>query len=203
MFISWKQRGPFMNTAFPYSRREKLMVVLLALATGALLALAISWYHSSTHRWSRIVSPTGETAVKIVAVNRVMMPYVETDQGNLLFCSGSSWRDACTPVERSQLPINNIHPKWMTCPPPFPETPPLPGVVVDMVEAGICAEARTYSKVVLLSDGSLWHWRHTYSWVEGFTILTAGVLGLLIGWGLGVFVINLRRYLRAPLPGKI
>lgn len=188
-----------MNNTTPYTRREKLILLFIALAAGTLAALAMSWYHGRSHRWIRLVSPTGETATEIVAVNRVMMPYVKTEQGNLYFCSGSSWRDACRPITPAELPINKIHPKWLTCPPPFPETPLAPGKIVDAVEAGQCAEAKTYSKVILLSDGTLWLWRRTYSWVEPFTIGTAALLGLLLGWGFGVLFINTRRYLRTPV----
>lgn len=191
-----------MNNPTPYTRREKLILILVALAAAALAALAMSWYHGRSHRWMRIVSPADETVTEIVAVNRAMMPYVKTAQGNLYFCSGSSWRDACQPITPAELPINNIHPKWLTCPPPFPETPPAPGEIVDAVEAGQCAEARTYSKVILLRDGSLWLWRRTYSWVEPFTVGTAGLLGLLLGWAFGVFFINTRRYLRTPIPAS-
>jgi len=129
-----------------------------------------------------------------------MMPYVKTSQGNLYFCSGSSWRDSCQPITAAELPTTKVHPRWLTCPPPFPETPPLPGPVVDAIEAGQCAEARTYSKVILLSDGSLWLWRRTFSWVEPFTVGTAALLGLVLGWALGGFIIRTRRYLRSPLP---
>lgn len=188
-----------MHNSSPYSRRAKLFLILVALAAAALAALAMIWYHGRSHRWIQLVSPAGETATEIVAVNRVMMPYVKTEQGNLYFCSGSSWRDVCQPITPAQLPINPVHPKWLTCPPPFPETPPAPGEIIDAVEAGQCAEARTYSKVILLSDGALWLWRRTYSWVEPFTIVTAGLLGLLLGWGFGVFFINTRRYLRTPV----
>ncbi len=188
-----------MNQTTPYTRREKLTLLLIALAAGALAALAMGWHHGRTHRWIRVVSPANETATEIVAVNRVMMPYVKTQAGNLYFCSGSSWRDACQPITPAELPINNVHPKWLTCPPPFPQTPPAPGEIVDAVEAGQCAEARTYSKVILLRDGSLWQWRRTFSWVEPFTIGTAALLGLMLGWAAGVFTINTRRYLRTPI----
>jgi len=191
-----------MHKPTPYSRREKLFLIIIALAAAALGVLAMSGYFSRAHRWTRIVSPANETATEIVAVNRVMMPYVKTQQGNLYFCSGNSWRDACQPITPAELPINNVHPKWLTCPPPFPQTPPAPGEIVDAVEAGQCAEAKTYSKVILLRDGSLWLWRRTYSWVEPFTIGTAALLGLLLGWGFGVFFINTRRYLRSPAPAK-
>lgn len=191
-----------MRKPTPYSRRAKLFLILVALASATLAGLAVSWYHGRSHRWIRIVSPKGETATEILAVNRVMMPYVKTQQGNLYFCSGNSWRDACQPITPAALPLTRIHPKWQTCPPPFPETPPAPGTIVDAVEAGQCAEARTYSKVILLSDGSLWLWRRTYSWVEPFTVGTAALLGLLLGWGFGVFFINTRRYLRTPVPAN-
>ncbi len=160
------------------------------------------WYHNNTHRWVKLVSPPGEAVTEIVAVNRAVLPYVKTDQGNLYFCSGGSWRDRCTPITEAELPRTKLHPKWLTCPPPFPETPPLSGEVVDAIEAGQCTEARSYSKVVLLRDGSLWLWRRTYSWVAPFTIWTASMLGLGLGWGLGVLIINTRRYLRTPMPSR-
>lgn len=192
-----------MNRSTPYTRREKLTLLILALSAAILAALAMVGYHGRSHRWVRLVSPPNETVTELIAVNRVVMPYVKTAQGNLYFCSGSSWRDKCVPITPAELPINEVHPKWLTCPPPFPQTPPAPGEIVDAIEVGQCAEARTYSKVILLRDGALWQWRRTYSWVEPFTVWTAAMLGLGLGWALGGLVINTRRYLRSPLPGSV
>ena len=59
-------------------------------------------------------------------------------------------------------------------------------------------EASTFSKVVLLDDGSLWQWRRTFSWVNPFVWVTGTVLGLLLGLAAGLFLVKLNRALREP-----
>ena len=72
------------------------------------------------------------------------------------------------------------------------------GVIVDAIEAGRCFEASTFSKVVILDDGSLWQWRRTFSWVNPFVWVTGTVFGLLLGLAAGLFLVKLRKALRDP-----
>lgn len=185
-----------MNRRPPVHTIENVIVVLATLACTALLPLMLAWYYDRSDRWNRVVAPAGETVTEIVALNRALMPYVKTQQGNLYFCSGVTWRDTCTPITPGELPVRAVHPKWLTCPPPFPETPPLPGTVVSAFEVGECAEAQTYAKVVLLDDGSVWQWQRTFSWVQPFTLATCAVLGLMLGLAGGKFIVKLARALR-------
>ena len=80
----------------------------------------------------------------------------------------------------------------------LPPLPAAPGVIVDAVEAGRCFEASTFSKVIILDDGSLWQWRRTFSWVNPFVWVTGTVLGLLLGLAAGFFLVKLNRALRDP-----
>jgi hypothetical protein len=100
-------------------------------------------------------------------------------------------------VKAEDLPRTELHPQWNSCGKPLPPVPAAPGVVVDSVEAGRCDEASTYSKIVILNDGSLWQWRRTYSWVNPFIWVTGVILGLLFGLAAGFFLVKLRRALRS------
>lgn len=182
------------------SHLQTLSIVLTGLVCALLCGLSVSWYHARTDRWTPIVGPANETVVDIVALNRVLAPYVKTQLGALYFCNDSTWLDGCTQITAAELPINEVHPKWLTCPLPFPQTPAAPGTVVDAYEVGQCAEARTYAKVVLLDNGTLWQWRRSYSWVQSFTIATAAVAGLLLGLLIGAGAVDIWRYLRTPVP---
>ena len=170
-----------MDKRSPRSRRETLFILAAGLVGALLAALAMTWYLNRDNRWFRLVSPPGETPAQIVALDRKLSPYVRTQQGNLYLCSGHTWRDACRPVTAEELPRTELHPQWNTCGKELPPLPAAPGVVVDAIEAGRCFEASTFSKVVILDDGSLWQWRRTFSWVNPFVWVTGTDPGAAVG----------------------
>jgi hypothetical protein len=101
-------------------------------------------------------------------------------------------------VTTEELPRTELHPQWNTCGKDLPPLPAAPGVIVDEVEAGRCFEASTFSKVIILDDGSLWQWRRTFSWVNPFVWVTGTMLGLGLGLAAGLFLAKLNRALRDP-----
>lgn len=199
----------------PFTRADFVVFLIITLLIGAAGSALIYSYVHRDHRWFQIVSPANERAVEILAVNRLLRVYVRTDQGNLYLCGGRTWRDACEAVGEADIPVVKVPGRWSNCTALYPEPPPLAGDVMDALQVGQCFEGRTFSKLVILADGTMWQWLRTYSWVNGFA-LTTGValslaLGALAGWG----VIWLRRYLRedgkyhaapppipAPRPGE-
>lgn len=185
-----------MNKRPPSNRSDLLIVVIAALAGLLLSALGMTWYLNRDNRWFKIVSPPNEKTIQILAVDRSLNAYVGTDQGNMYLCGGRTWRDVCRKVSTDELPLNKVPAQWRSCASIPPLWPPEPGVVVDSIEVGRCSEAATYSKLVILNDGSLWQWRRTYSWVNGFALVTGVLLGLMAGVLGGVFIIRLRRALR-------
>jgi len=184
----------------PYSRAEVLILLLVTLVVTALAALGMRAYQNRDNRWVRIVSPSGEKAVEIVAVTRLLQPYVRTQEGNIHFCTGSAWNDTCNRVDAAQVPVNRVPARWLSCPPELPTLPPLPGEVVHALEVGQCQEGRTYSKLVILDDGSIWQWKRTFSWVNGFALGSVIAYGILFGALLGVAVVYVRRGLLKPIP---
>ena len=187
-----------MDKRSPRSRRETLFILAAGVVGALLAALVMTWYLNRDNRWFRLVSPPGETPAQIIALDRKLSPYVRTQQGNLFLCSGHTWRDACRAVTAAELPLTELHPQWNTCGRELPPLPAAPGVVVDAIEAGRCYEASTFSKVVILDDGSLWQWRRTYSWVNPFVWVTGTILGLGLGLAAGLFLVKLNRALRDP-----
>jgi hypothetical protein len=185
-----------MDKRSPHSRRETLFIIAAGLVGMLLAALAMTWYLNREDRWFRLVSPPDETPAQIIALDRKLSPYVRTQQGNLFLCSGHTWRDACRQVTAQEVPATELHPQWNSCGSGFPSLPALPGVAIDSMEAARCFEASTYSKIVILDDGSLWQWRRTYSWVNPFIWVTGVILGLLLGLAAGFFLVKLRRALR-------
>jgi hypothetical protein len=181
-----------MDRRSPRSRRETIFILAAGLVGALLAALAMTWYLNLDNRWFRLVAPPGETPAQIVALDRKLSPYVRTQQGNLFLCSGHTWRDACRPVTAEELPRTELHPQWNTCGRELPPLPAAPGVIVDAIEAS------TFSKVVILDDGSLWQWRRTFSWVNPFVWVTGTILGLLLGLAAGIFIVKLNRALRDP-----
>ena len=186
-----------MKERSPYTRSDILIVVIAALAGAIVSALFMTWYLNRDNRWQAIVVPTNEKAVKIIAADRLLRPYVQTDAGNLYLCGGGTWRDACQQVSPALLPADRVPMRWTTCNSPLPETPPLLGTVVDAVEGGRCSEAQTYAKVVLLEDGTLWQWQRTYTWWNQFAAGTCIIMGIGLGALAGVLVVRTRRYLRS------
>ncbi len=184
-----------MKQSSHYRRDEAIIVVACALALGVLAALGMWQYLNRDNRWVRIVQPPGETISEIIAADRGLNAYVRTRQGNLFLCGGSSWRDACRTIPATELPAAELPARWRTCDGPFPNLPPPPGVVVDALEAGQCSAASTYSKLILLNDGSLWQWRRTFSWANPFAGVVGVILGLSLGAAIGAVVVKLRRYL--------
>ena len=69
----------------PYSRVEVLILLAVTLIVAVLAALGMRAYQNRDNRWIRIVSPTGEKAVEIMAVTRLLQPYVRTQEGNFYF----------------------------------------------------------------------------------------------------------------------
>lgn len=184
----------------PYTRGEILAIILIALVFGALCGLAMNAYLNRDNRWFRIVSPTNEKAVEIVAVTRLLQPYVRTEPGNLFFCSGGTWRDTCEQVTESEIPINRVPPRWLTCTPELPPLPPLPGNVAHSLEVGQCQESRTYAKLIILDDGSIWKWQRSFSWVNSFALASVITYAIILGAIGGVVFVQVRRYLRTPVP---
>lgn len=184
----------------PYSRVEVLMLLAVTLIVAALAALGMRAYQNRDNRWVRIVSPTGEKAVEIMAVTRLLQPYVRTQEGAFYFCTGSAWNDTCTQVDAAQLPVNKVPVRWLSCQPELPPLPPLPGAIVHTLEVAQCQEGRTYSKLVILDDGTIWQWKRTFSWVSGFALGSVIVYGILFGVLLGILAVHLRRAFRAPIP---
>lgn len=184
------------KTPTPYTRNEKLTIFFIALAGTLLSALALAWYFNRDNRWIRLVSPPNEKAVQILALDRALNAYVKTSQGNIYLCGGNTWRDTCRKVPASDVPIIKVPGLWLTCSGDFPPLPPAPGAVVDEIAVGRCTGANVYSKLIVLSDGSLWQWRRTFSWVNPFAMITGIALGLGLSTTAGIGVIRLRRYLR-------
>ncbi len=187
-----------MNKCSPYSRNEIVFILAAALAGAVLCAVGMTWYLDRDNQWFRIVSPPNETATEIVALDRGLNAYVRTQQGNLWLCGGRTWRDACRQVTASELPVNRVPAQWLTCgAASFPQTPAAPGAIVAAIEVGRCSGVPTYSKLVILDDGTLWQWSRTFTWADQFAAGTCVILGLGLGIGFGVFIVKLRRYLRA------
>jgi hypothetical protein len=185
-----------MNKPSPHSRSEVFIIVVAALAGVLLSILVMRWYFDRDNRWFRIVSPPNEKAIQILAVDRSLNAYVGTQQGNLHLCGGRTWRDVCRQVSTDELPLNKVPAQWSSCASVPPLWPAEPGVVVDSIEVGRCSEAATYSKLVILDDGSLWQWQRTYSWVNGFARAVLILLGFGFGLAAGVFIVRLRQALR-------
>ena len=149
-----------MDKHSPRSRRETLFIFAAGVVGALLAALVMTWYLNRDNRWFRLVLPPGETPAQIVALDRKLSPYVRPQQGNLYLCSGHTWRDACRPVPAAELPRTEPHPQWNTCG-GSAAAARRAGVVVDAIGAGRCFEASTFSKVIILEDGSLWQWHRT------------------------------------------
>ena len=184
----------------PYSRGEILTILLITLAFSALCGLAMNAYLNRDNHWFRIVSPTDEKAVEIVAVTRLLQPFVRTESGNLYYCSGGTWRDTCEQVVAAAIPVNKVPPRWLTCTPQLPELPPLPGSIAHSLEVAQCQEGRTYAKLVILDDGSIWRWQRSYSWVNSFALASVIVYSLILGAIGGFAFVRVRRYLSTPIP---
>ncbi len=186
-----------MNKRSPYSRKEIFFIIAAALVGAVLCALGMTWYLDRDNQWFRIVSPPNETATEIVALDRGLNAYVRTQQGNLYLCGGRTWRDACRKVPPDELPVTKVPAQWLTCGSTFPQLPTAPGAVVAAIEVGRCSGVPTYSKLVILDDGTLWQWSRTFTWANQFAAGTCVILGLGLGSAFGIFIVKLRRYLRA------
>ncbi len=184
-----------MNKRSPASRGEVIFVTVSALVAALLCALGINWYLNRDDRWFRIATPPNEAPSQIIAFDRILNVYVRTRQGNVYLCGGQTWRDECHAVAPSEVPVVKVPVQWSSCASSFPQLPAAPGVVMDTIDAGRCLEAATYSRVVLLSDGTLWQWRRTFSWANQFAAGTCVILGLGIGIAGGILVVKMKRYL--------
>lgn len=184
------------NTRF--SKGELAAILAITLCVTVLAALALRAYLDRDNRWDQIASPANEKAVEIVAVTRLLQPYVRTEQGNVYRCNGNTWRDTCEIVESLPWPL--IPPRWETCVPDIPALPPLSGEVVHSLDFAHCEEARTYARLVILDDGTIWRWQRTFSWVNGFAFASGLAATALLAFGAAVGLVYLRRYLNTPIP---
>lgn len=183
------------------TRAELAIVILVTFIITALCTAGMVAYVNRDNRWVPIVFPTQDKAVEIVAVSRLLQPYVRTNQGAYYFCSGNTWQDACREITKSDLPINPIPGRWQTCKPVFPALPALPGEAVNTLDVGQCQEGRTYARLAILSDGSIWKWQRNFSWVNGFAVASIFAASLIVGVVLSLAIVRVRRYLQTPLPG--
>jgi hypothetical protein len=182
------------------TRGELIFVTVFTLVFAALCTFGMYSYVNRDNRWVAVVSPTQEKAVEIVAVSRLLQPYVRTEAGNVYFCSGSDWNDTCRQVTKAEMPMLAIPGRWQTCKPVFPQLPALPGEPVNTLDVGQCQEGRTYARLVVLGDGTIWKWQRNFSWVNGFATGSIAVASLLLGLLLGSAVVRVRRYLNSPIP---
>lgn len=180
---------------------ELIIVVASALVVGAVLTFLMLRYVNRDNRWTPIVAPKGEKTVEIVAVTRLLQPYVKTETGAYYFCSGSEWDDSCRPTQIADLPVYRIPGRWQTCAPAIPaRLPPLRAEPVNTLDVGQCQEGRTYARLVVLSDGSIWKWQRNFSWVNRFAVGSVAVWGVVLGALAGLAIVWARRYLRQPAP---
>jgi hypothetical protein len=182
------------------STRERVVVAAVALVFTGLCTAGMLAYLGRDNRWFAIVSPKNEKAVEIVAVTRLLQPYVRTDAGNYFWCTGNTWQDSCRQIAAGDVPTSKIPGRWQTCQPEFPALPPLSRQVVDSLDVGQCQEGRTYARLVVLDDGTIWKWQRTFSWVNGFALGSTIVWSLLIGAVGGLALVRVRRYLGTPIP---
>ena len=183
-----------------FTRAELVIVVVVTLAVTALCTLGMYRYLNRDNAWVPIVYPAQEKAVEIVAVSRLLQPYVRTESGSIYFCSGSTWQDTCKPISKADLPVIPIPGRWQTCQPAFPALPALPGQAVTTLDVGQCQEGRTYARLVILDDGTIWKWQRNFSWVAGFALGSVAVASLIAGALIGTVTVLVRRYLQAPAP---
>lgn len=183
-----------------FTRAELIIIIVVTLVVTAVCAAGMAAYNNRDNRWVQIVSPTQEKAVGIVAVSRLLQPYVQTESGSFYFCSGSTWQDSCKPITQADVPVNPIPGRWQTCKPVFPRLPALAGEPVNTLDVGQCQEGRTYARLVVLGDGTIWKWQRNFSWVNGFALASITVASALIGFLIGLAAVLVRRYLRTPIP---
>jgi hypothetical protein len=188
------------NTRF--NRGELILIAGITLVFAALSALGLRAYLERDNRWVHVVSPTEARAVETVAVSRLLQPYVRTDQGTYFFCSGTTWRDTCEPIDEARLPAAAVPPRWQMCEPDLPELPAPPGEVVHSLDFARCQEARTYARLIILADGSIWRWQRSFSWVNGFAFASGVFWSLVLGMLVGIGAVRVQRYLNSPIPGE-
>jgi hypothetical protein len=182
------------------TRAEALLVVVVTLVVTAVGTIGMLAYNNRDNRWVQIVHPTQDKAVEIVAISRLLQPYVRTQGGGLYFCSGSTWQDTCRSITQADLPMIAIPGRWQTCKPVFPRLPALTGQPVNTLDVGQCQEGRTYARLVVLADGTIWKWQRSFSWVNGFALASIVVASFFIGLLIAFTIVLVRRYLRAPIP---
>ncbi len=183
-----------------FTRTELIIVIVVTLVFTALCTAGMAAYNNRDNRWVQIVNPTQEKAVQFVAVSRLLQPYIRTESGSLYFCSGNTWQDSCKPITQAELPMIPIPGRWQTCKPVFPRLPALAGQPVTTLDLGQCQEGRTYARLVILSDGTIWKWQRNFSWVNGFALASIVVASALIGFLIGLAIVLVRRYFQTPVP---
>lgn len=183
------------------TRGELAIIVVVTFVVTALCTAGMIAYLNRDNVWVPIVYPTQDKATEIVAVSRLLQPYVRTADGKYYFCSGSGWQDTCREISQADLPVNSIPGRWQTCKPVFPTLPTLPGEAVNTLDVGQCQEGRTYARLVILSDGTIWKWQRNFSWVNGFAVGSVAIASFFMGLLLSVVIVLAWRYLRSPVPG--
>ena len=181
------------------TRGEILTIALIALVFTALCGVAMNAYLNRDNRWFRIVSPTDEQAVEIMAVTRLLQPYVRTASGNLFFCSGGTWRDKCEQVTASEVPVNKVPERWLSCPRICPRCRPARKTFAHSLSVGQCQEAKTYARLSSWKTLDL-EWQRTISWVNKFSLGSVLTYALMFGILGGYAFVRVRRYLRSPVP---
>ena len=179
-----------------YTRGEKLFVVA-GLLLGLLCALLVMGAWSSQQkRWRPVASPAHETPVKILALDRSLRVFVRTAEGNVYRCGGDALTQSCVPVTQADLPLNLVPPQWQSCGTLLPNISDPPGSAIDSIFVGRCLEANTFSKLVILDDGSIWQWYRSLSWANWFAFGVCLLLGFVTGTVGAIALVELRRRLR-------
>ncbi len=179
------------------SIRSVGLAVVIGLAGGCLIGVALLLYFAADSGWRRVAGPSDSAAKVLGYYYAGETIYIRTIAGDIYACSSSTSRtknEGCTKLTQVPSESNiNISCDWQHFPTPKP-----PGTIVHELEVHPCVPDSTLQvNHIVLEDGSIWEWKKLTSEFKDFFkvifLVVCSIIGVILGVICGIIRLLVKR----------
>jgi len=159
---------------------KRFVLIIIVAIIGGYAAGQLTYYLGTRpfRTWQLYATPD-ELPTKLLTANEFGELYIRTAADSVYVCSN---HEECQDFDDKEVPRSHdlCQSSRRFDPPPPPEAS------IDSMELHLCgADVTIQANYVILSDGTIWKWHHTWGWSEGlmavFVFTASAVLIFIIG----------------------